>query len=112
MVGLGRSAGQSMTKTKQVWPCIGSLTGTWKDHQNTHIRADETSHSVRPRLILPASNVIEFTTVAEETPWPDRPQWEAISIDLANSKELKWRQYHDTGKRTKRSALVSESERK
>ncbi|KAJ6488251.1 hypothetical protein C8R47DRAFT_511183 [Mycena vitilis] len=37
--------------------------GTFEDHKNESIGLFETSHSKRPRIVLPASNALEFTAV-------------------------------------------------
>ncbi len=47
---------------------------------------------------------MEFTIIQEDPPWPERARWMAISPELANIKEMRWRE-----DRKRREVLASPS---
>ena len=86
--------------------------GTVVDHEGTVIRAEETSHDSRPRIIVPASNLIKFTAVEELDIWPRRTEVEKkFPIQIVNILEKRWRQQRELARPKSPLPRVLETER-
>lgn len=59
-------------------------------HLSASSSADDTNF---PTLMIPGGARVSFTTRAEETAWPERPEYEArYGFEMANRAEQQWRQ--------------------
>jgi hypothetical protein len=64
--------------------------------ESLHIAQDSDDEDGRerlPRLVVPGGARISFIAQTEETPWPERPAYEAErGLDMANRAEQQWRE--------------------
>lgn len=85
--------------------------GTCKDHEDRTCRTKDIENQARPRLILPASNALEFTGSVDVEPCIERPLFELAPFNVANQRETLWRRCKDRYARIPSPQCLTEADR-